>query len=320
VDWTGMGTGLLWIKAEVTDLTDYLVLPSVTGVFAQATSCERMITAKGSAYDVPLPAGTIIGLKTANPKIAGLSQPLPTSGGQRAEDQDAMYQRVSERTRHKDRAVTTWDFERLALQRYPSLVAVRCLPGVERQPDGCFQRVDRGVVTLLVSPRVHDPGALSADRYPPMVDDATLGQIQQDLASRASASAEIQVWNPVYVPVTVTAQLTVRAGQDPSMVGPRLNADLRAFLSRWIFQPDSAASLVGPESTTQVRRFLLGRPDIQTIQSVSCRLDIQTIQSVSCRLDTSPVVAGGSLRLPATPWMIPVSAWQHELVVSLSTR
>jgi hypothetical protein len=24
--------------------------------------------------------------------------------------------------------------------------------------------------------------------------------------------------------------------------------------------------------------------------------------------------------LPATPWMIPVSAWQHDLAVSLSAR
>jgi hypothetical protein len=312
VDWNGMGTGLLWIKVEVTDITDYLVLPSITGIFAQATECARATTAPGDSpggsYDVPLPAGTIAGLKTANPKIAGLSQPLPTSGGRRAEDQDAMYRRVSERTRHKNRAVTAWDFERLALERYPSLFAVRCLSGVERQADGRFQRVARGVVTLLVSPRVYDPGALSADRYPPMVDDATLGQIQQDLVSLASASAEIQVWNPVYVPVTVAARLTARAGQDPSMVGPRLDADLRAFLSPWIFQPDSAAQLGCPESTAQVRRFLLGRPDVQTIQSVSCRLG------------ESPVVAGGSLRLPATPWMIPVSAWQHDLVVSLSTR
>lgn len=307
-DWNGMGTGLLWIKAEVTDRADYVVLPSVTGVFAQATECARVMTAPGAWYDVPLPAGTIVGLKTANPRIAGLSQPLPTGGGRRAEDQDAMYKRVSERTRHKNRAVTAWDYERLALQRYPGLFAVRCLPGIERQPDGGFQRVDRGVVTLLVSPRIYDPGALSADRYPPMVDDATLGQIQRDLASLASASAQIQVWNPEYVPITVTARLAARAGQDPSMVGPRLEAELRGFLSPWIFQPDSAASLGGPDSAAQVRRFLLGRPDVQAIESVSCQLG------------TSPVIGGSSLRLPATPWRIPVSAWQHDLAVSLSAR
>jgi Baseplate J-like protein len=306
-DWSGMRTGLLWIKAEVTHSTDYLVLPSVTGVFAQASECARVTTSPGGAYDVPLPAGTIVGLTTANPRIASVSQPLPTSGGRRAEDQGAMYRRVSERTRHKNRAVTAWDFERLALERYPSLFAVRCLPGIERQPDGGFRIVHRGVVTLLVSPRVYDPGALSADRYPPMVDDAMLGQIQQDLASLASASAEIQVWNPDYVPVTVTARLTARAGQDPTMIGPRLNADLRAFLSPWIFQLDSAASLGGPESAAQVRRFFRDRPDIQTIQ-------------MDCRLGADPVVAGGSLRLPATPWKIPVSAWQHDLVVSVSTR
>ena len=40
------------------------------------------------------------------------------------------------------------------------------------------------------------------------------------------------------------------------MVGPRLDAELRAFLSPWLFQPDSAASVRGPDSTAQLRRFL----------------------------------------------------------------
>ncbi|HET9626558.1 MAG TPA: baseplate J/gp47 family protein [Kofleriaceae bacterium] len=305
-DWAGMGTGLLWVRAEIANPADYVLLPAVASVTAQATECARVMTVPGDAYDVPLSPGTIVGLKIANPRIAGLSQPLATSGGQRAEDRDAMYKRVSERARHKNRAITAWDFERLTLQRYPSLFAARCLPGVERQPDGSFQRVDRGVVTLLVSPRIYDPTALSRDQYPPAVDDATLGEIQQALAALAPASARIEVWNPVYVLVTVTARLTARPGQDPSMLGPKLDAELRAFLSPWIFQPVTAPSLTGPESTTQVRRFLAGRPDVQAVQTLSCQLGASQID--------------GSLQLPASPWLIPVSAWQHDLAVALSAR
>jgi hypothetical protein len=99
-----------------------------------------------------------------------------------------------------------------------------------------------------------------------------------------------------------------RGGPGARGGGPRLDADLRAFLSPWIFQPDSAASLGCPESTAQVRRFLLGRPDVQTIQSVSCRRG------------PGPVCAGDPPRVPAPPWMIPVSAWQHDLTISLSVR
>jgi hypothetical protein len=342
-----MGDGLVWLRAEVSDLTDYAVLPQVSGVLAQATECARVIAAPGAAaaaaptsprYDVPLPAGTIVGLRVANPKIAGVVQPLPTSGGQRAEDEDAMYRRVAERLRHKDRAVTAWDFERLALQRYPSLFAARCLPAVARGADGTPARVDRGALALLVSPRVYDAGALSAVSYPPMIDDATLAQIQRDLAARASAAVELWVGNPVYVPVTVTARLTVQPGQDPSMIGPRLEARLRAFLSPWIFQESAATSLDCPASTAQVRRFLQSQPEVQSIQSLSCRVGAATAATAATTAATTATTAATTTTAttrtgrraaaaldraapaPAAPWRIPVSAWHHELLLTLSPR
>lgn len=322
--WPGMGEGLVWLRAEVSDLADYAVLPAVSGVLAQATECARVIAAapaSGAAttttappsipYDVPLPAGTIVGLRAPNPKIAGVAQPLPTHGGQRAEDEAAMYRRVAERLRHKDRAVTAWDFERLALQRYPSLFAARCLTGVAPAADGNPAPVDRGALALLVSPRVHDASALSAASYPPRVDDATLAQLQRDLAARAAAAVELWVGNPVYVPVTVAAKLTVRPGQDPSMIGPRLEARLRAFLSPWIFQASAATSLDCPASSAQVRRFLASQPEVQAIQALSCRV-------ADAPAATAPETRGASA--PARPWRILVSAWQHELLLTLSTR
>jgi hypothetical protein len=53
--------------------------------------------------------------------------PFPSFGGRETEDSSQFYKRVSERLRHKERAITIFDYERLVLESFPSIYKVKCV-------------------------------------------------------------------------------------------------------------------------------------------------------------------------------------------------
>jgi hypothetical protein len=53
--------------------------------------------------------------------------PYSSFGGRETEDTTEFYQRVSERLRHKERAITIFDYERLVLESFPEVYKVECV-------------------------------------------------------------------------------------------------------------------------------------------------------------------------------------------------
>ena len=94
----------------------------------------------------PLPAGSITNLVEPRPAITGIRQPYTSYGGKMAEQDSHLYTRVSERLRHKHRALTIWDYEHMILERFPEVYKVKCLPA---EP-GC----DPGRVEIVVIPDI----------------------------------------------------------------------------------------------------------------------------------------------------------------------
>ena len=68
-----------------------------------------------------LPAGTISKLDQPDAAVKKIIQPFSTFGGRAAERSETFYTRVSERLRHKDRAIAMWDYERLVLEAFPQI-------------------------------------------------------------------------------------------------------------------------------------------------------------------------------------------------------
>ncbi|MDC0713304.1 baseplate J/gp47 family protein [Stigmatella sp. ncwal1] len=294
--WSGQPPGLVWVRGQTDAPENH---PATQALLTQAAWCERVLNPLGDpAYDVPLPPGSLTALGEANPSIAGVLQPLPSQGGRRGEDIAALYTRVSERCRHKARAVTPWDYERLVLEAFPWVFSARCLPQVSVS-EGRFQRTRARSVLMLVSPRVYTPATLTASAYPPFIEASRLEEIRSFLAARAPASADVQVANPQYETVMIHCTVKAAAKQDPLSVSQRLNAELRAFLSPWIFRPDEARGMAWPTSSQEVLRFIQTRPSVSSVLSFSCS------------------VGQGQPRkwpgIPESPWLLRVSAWQHDL-------
>ena len=74
-----------------------------------------------------MPAGSISKLSTPVAQISKVQQPFASFDGKHQEIGKEFYTRVSERLRHKGRAINAWDYEHLVLDRFPSIYKVKCI-------------------------------------------------------------------------------------------------------------------------------------------------------------------------------------------------
>jgi hypothetical protein len=114
-DNTLMPENLIWLKVEMNKTYDAVC--KVLNIHTQAV----VATFENNENDVShletgLPSETIKKLITRVPQIRSVSQPYNSFGGTPEESDEHFYRRISERLRHKKRAITLWDYEHLILQ------------------------------------------------------------------------------------------------------------------------------------------------------------------------------------------------------------
>ena len=55
--------------------------------------------------------------------------------GRPAEDRQSLLTRPSARLRHKQRAASPWDYERLVLEAFPHVFKVKCFPNMDTRSE-----------------------------------------------------------------------------------------------------------------------------------------------------------------------------------------
>ena len=171
----------------------------------------------------PLPAGALNTLVLPNPAIAQIAQPLPSTGGAPPEQNEPFAMRVSERLRHKGRALAAPDYERLLLQQHPEVFSARVL-----RPDSVDEA---GEVRIVVLPVVR---TVPAD-VPPVFLPGDLRAMADGLEEVAPLSAQVRVLNPTYTWLTVHAAVQFRRDRSFQAYAAELSQDINAFVSPWLY-------------------------------------------------------------------------------------
>ena len=227
-----MPAGLLWLRAVIDKppesaartlslRTQAVLAKFEPGVLPLATYEDHLQSS--------LPGGSIVKLVTRNASIKRIEQPDPSFGGRGEEDVTAFVRRASERLRHRHRAVTAWDFERLVLERFPEVFKVKCLPHTDES--GAFLA---GHTALVVVPNLRRGGGTNP--LEPRAGEVLLAEIRDDLAGLATPFAVLHVIRPVFERLRVEAKVVFARGRDPGYYAGVLNTDLRRFLSPWAYQ------------------------------------------------------------------------------------
>lgn len=227
---TLLPAGYFWLRASVTEQSD--AISKLIDVRAQAV----MIKFEDNNNDpdhlrVALPAKTIGKLVKSDSAIDKVEQPYASYGGKVKEESRDYYTRVSERLRHKHRAITIWDHEHMILQQFPSVYKVKCINHTRFEGTlEDYSEMAPGHVTLVVVSNVQNKNAV--DPLRPMTSLATLDSIHTYIDGLNPMSAEVHVENPIYEEVRVSFKVRFFSS-DIGYYQNKLQQELREFLSPW---------------------------------------------------------------------------------------
>ncbi|HET9397827.1 MAG TPA: baseplate J/gp47 family protein, partial [Sphingomicrobium sp.] len=257
---TRMPAGLYWLRAVMPDGAANAC--DLIDVHAQAGSAHYVDEGGDSRhYLQPLPAETIRGLGDPAPGIARVVQPYDTCSGRPAEFEDEFRTRSAERLRHKGRALTLWDYERLVLERFAQVHKVKCLPAsvYDDHP---------GMVRLVIIPDLR--GEYQANAFAPRASARLLDEIAAYLGPLAPPTAKIEVGHARFIQVRVRVGVRFRSGADEDFDKRRLAMALNRYLAPWAFDEGSDIAIGQRIDATSIVAFIDRLPFVDFVGV--CRL------------------------------------------------
>ncbi len=303
---TVLPDGLLWIRASVTKATGAVC--KLLGIHPNAASVTFTDTGNATdAMNAALPPGTISKLRQPAAGFRQFSQPYPGFGGRPAETQPDFRTRVSERLRHKDRAITIWDYEHLVLEAFPGLHRVKCLShtSFDRQADGSLQinEMAPGHVTVITVPRLDE--IQSTNPLRPYTSERVLDDIRRFLQSRFSAHVSLHVVHPIFEEIALDFRLRLMPGIDDFVFyRKRLGEEITAWLTPWAAGSSGAPAFGGRVSKSALINFIEERSYVDYITDV--RMYHRTEAAPNAVIDTDEILPSTALSI-----LVSVPASKH---------
>jgi len=225
--------GLFWLCALVTK--DLQAFPNLMDTNAQAVAVtfENNNSNDPLHLAFPLPSQKITKLAQVSPGIKTVRQPEASFNGKVEEAEPEFYARVSERLRHKSRAVNNWDYERLILEHFPFIYKVKCLNNYY------LGQFVPGHVTVVPIVNLKNKSTDDFHAELPSASYLELRQIEEYVNERSSVFAKVHAINPQADYVKINCKVKFKPGLDKGYYLQKLNEDLIKFLTPWAGESDT---------------------------------------------------------------------------------
>jgi hypothetical protein len=302
---------LYWIKVSANN--DHLnTLCSLYGVHTQVLKaswrwqggdCQSHLARR-------LPAGTIKEARSSIPGVGEVRQITDSFGGEPPENDRQWTIRVSERLRHKNRAVTPSDYESLILQQFPDIFKVKCFPCMtDDEERGC--KAAPGHLLIVLIPYLREP---ASSNLRPMVNALLLREIRNFVAGLSSPFVKLTVRNPAYEQIQVRCKVKFKRGMGRGSYLNRLNEEIVNYFSPW--------SDLGFEARfgwrvrcNDVQSHIQGFPYIDSVSGLSMLRIVESDDRQRYRLtDTARDMA--TEIVPFHPWSIAIPFMSHLIEVA----
>ncbi len=224
-------TGLHWLK--ISNSGSFDAVCKIKNIYTQAAHLEFKENNNTLEHlSNGLAAGSIKSFEKKVGEIKKISQPIASFGGVPKETQTEYYRRVSERLRHKNKAITQWDYEHLILDQFPEIYKTKCLNHTSKESSFA-----PGEVLIIVIPNLKNINETNFSL--PMVSKAKLNSIENFINQHNSEHIKASVINPVYEEVKIEVKVKFKNNYDANSARKELNNALRSFLSPWAFSSNT---------------------------------------------------------------------------------
>ena len=294
--------GMRWIKAAVNENSS--AISDVIDIRTQALSATFMDQGNAADhFDKPLPAETITGTISKIPEIDNIVQPYTSAKGRQAENDDQFYMRVSEVLRHKNRALTMWDYERLLLQNFPGIHKIKCLSANLIDPSE-----PPGSVHIVPIPDIR--GKLPFNPFEPKVSANTISAIQDFIEEHTAPSVTFTVKNPTYIQLKTRFAVSFKKGYNADYHKNMLNEELKRYLAPWAYDEGADIVFGGKLYANVIVNFLEERPYVDFVAKVKLFQSDDGIDFIDVRAVNG---TGRNEAYSDNPDVIWVSAMHHEI-------
>lgn len=295
---TELDPDLCWIKAVAENYAEGL--PECSAILTAVAHATQHGEAPEGHFLQPLPPNSITEIEPPNLDVRSIRQPFSSLRGKAPESDENYYLRVSKRLRHKQRALTMWDYEQLVLEHFQEVFKAKCLSADHKRFD------TPGSVRVIVIPDVR--GKIPFAPLQPKLADYQLDQIQNYLQSVTPAYANVVVTHPEYLHIKVRLGVKIHPGYLPEKSLAQLNLSIKQFLSPWAYNATDEISFGGEVYANALIGY------IENLDYVDYVTNIKLFESTNGIHFTEVFAEDGFLKVSAHDTQtVLISARHHEL-------
>lgn len=229
---TIMPGDLYWLKISANKALNHF--SDLFSVYAQAVKVSwRSGEHPPAEHPMQLPPDTIKRPRQTIAGITGISQITSSFGGVAAENLAHLRTRISERLRHKNRALTPLDYEMLILEKFPQIYKVKCFANLRSDP---ASPICPGRLLIIPIPHRH----MNDEKgFKPYFDGHLMLSIKEFIEPLTPELVQVAVENPVYEEIQVRCAVQFKKGLHVGRHQNLLNQALCDYLSPWCEQGNS---------------------------------------------------------------------------------
>lgn len=294
-----------WFKiSAIQNLEVTSKITSITTQAITATLGEIEEKEEETYLENPLEAFSIEMALQNLPGVQTISQPLESFGGLPGESDKAFYTRVSERLKHKNRAISAWDYERLVLANFPNIATTTCLPNMSSKNLNA-----PGNVLMVVTPKTKHATT------EPQTTSEILYKIKDFLQPFTSPFTKLEIRNPSYERIKIICSVKLKDGFNYGFFVQKINEELNRYLVGDMLESKKSLEMGGRINISDILSFMRTLDYVDFITKFSMIQIAKNFQGNFELLDTAKEEDEKSYLQATKPWSVLVPAQEHQIFI-----
>ncbi len=293
------GKSIYWLRVSTPKYAAHY--PKIRGIYFNAVRAYCTTTNKG-VIGKEIPENSISKISGNLLDIKKVHQPTVSIGGVQPENGEDFYMRVSERLRHKGRAVSALDYERLLMEHFDEVSMAKCT-----NLDKNFKpRPGKLKVVVLSSKWTIE------ERY--YFSNEQLDRMTKLLQGLSSPLIEIEVINPEVEYLLVNCQVNFRSEFNGGYYIEQLNKEIAQYISPMTHLDIGAGGIGGRIVPNMIVSFVEELEYIDSVEELNVEHIIRDATQEGNEYTLCVYQYGQELKA-FKPWSVLVSVKKHNILV-----